>query len=345
MEYTTLPNTDIEVSRLCLGSMTWGQQNTEKEGHEQIEYSLGHGINFIDTAEMYSIPGKAKTQGSTETILGNWIQRTRRRDDIILASKITGPNRYFEHIRDPLDFSKESIDDALNKSLSRLKTDYLDLYQLHWPERKVNVFGVRDYDHRWNLKWEDNLGEILDRLEQFVKEGKIRYIGLSNETPFGVMRYMEEHRKGKLKMVSVQNAYSLLQRRDEVGLTEVLHMENVGYLPYSPLGFGVLSGKYLNGMRPYNARMTLFPSYRRYGGSSCMEATEVYNELALKYGLSLSQMALAFVRQQDFVTSTIIGATTMDQLSENIDSMNVTLSEEILSEINAIHERMPNPAA
>ncbi len=345
MEYTNLPNTDIVVSKLCLGSMTWGQQNTEKEGHEQIDFSLDQGINFIDTAEMYSIPGKPETQGSTETIIGNWIERTKRRDDIILASKITGPNRYFEHIRDPLDFSKESLEDALHKSLKRLKTDYLDLYQLHWPERKVNVFGVRDYDHRWNLKWKDNLGEILDRLERFVVEGKVKHIGLSNETPFGVMRYMEEHRKGKLKMVSVQNAYSLLQRRDEVGLTEVLQMENVGYLPYSPLGFGVLSGKYLNGMRPETARMTLFPSYRRYGGSSCMIATEAYNEIAVKHGLSLSQMALAFVRQQEFVTSTIIGATSMDQLAENIDSMNVTLSEEIVSEINAIHDRMPNPAA
>jgi aryl-alcohol dehydrogenase-like predicted oxidoreductase len=345
MEYTTLPNTNIEVSKLCLGSMTWGEQNTEREGHEQIEFALDQGINFIDTAEMYSIPGKSETQGSTETIIGNWIQRTKRRGDIILASKITGPNRYFEHIRDPLDFSKESLDDALHKTLTRLKTDYLDLYQLHWPERKVNVFGVRDYDHQWNLNWKDNLGEILDRLERYVKEGKIRYIGLSNETPFGVMRYMEEHRKGKLKMVSVQNAYCLLQRRDEVGLTEVLQMEDVGYLPYSPLGFGVLTGKYLNGMRPETARMTLFPSYRRYGGTSCMEATDAYNKVAQKYGIRLSQMALAFVRQQNFVTSTIIGATNMDQLSENIDSVNVTLSEDMLSDINAIHDRMPNPAA
>jgi aryl-alcohol dehydrogenase-like predicted oxidoreductase len=325
--------------------MTWGEQNTEKEGHEQIDFSLDKGINFIDTAEMYSIPGRAETQGSTEAIIGNWINKTKRRDDIILASKITGPNRYFEHIRDPLDFSKESLDEALHKSLARLKTDYLDLYQLHWPERKVNVFGVRDYDHRWNLEWEDNLGEILDRLEIYVKEGKVRYIGLSNETPFGVMRYMEEHRKGKMKMVSVQNAYCLLQRKDEVGLTEVLQMENIGYLPYSPLGFGVLSGKYLNGKKPRTARMTLFPSYRRYGGPNCMMAAEAYSEVAQKYGLSLAQMSLAFVRQKDFVTATIIGATNLEQLSENIGSLNVTLSEEMLSEINAIHERMPNPAA
>lgn len=345
MKYTNLPNTNIEVSKLCLGTMTWGEQNSEAEGHEQIEMALDHGINFLDTAEMYSIPGKPETQGSTESIIGSWIQKTKRREEIILASKITGPNRYLEHIRDPLDFSIASLDDALDKTLKRLKTDYLDLYQLHWPERKVNVFGVRDYNHHGNEEWKDNLGEIIKRLERYVKEGKIRHIGLSNETPFGVMRYMEEHRKGKMKMVSVQNAYNLLQRRDEVGLTEILQMENVGYLPYSPLAFGVLSGKYLKGARPESARMTLFPSYRRYGGQTCMEAASAYDEIARNYGISLTQMSLAFVRQQSFVTSTIIGATTKEQLVENIESLKITLSEEILSKINEVHQKRPNPAA
>lgn len=344
MKYTNLPNTQLKVSKICLGTMTFGNQNTEEEAHQQLDFAIEKGVNFIDTAEMYAVPADPNTQGLTEKYIGSWLSRSGKRKDVVLASKITGPSRGMTHIREALDFSKKSLEDALHKSLQRLQTDYLDLYQLHWPERAVNIFGVRDYKHAENERWKDNLAEILERLEAFVKEGKIRHIGLSNETPFGVMRYMEAHRKGKLKMVSVQNAYNLLQRRDEVGLTEVLQLENIGYLPYSPLGFGVLTGKYLNGQKPAKARVTLYPNYSRYSSESSQKATAAYLEIAQKHGLSLTQMALAFVNQQSFVTSNIIGATNLEQLSENIGSIDVTLSEEILKEIQSVHEQIPNPA-
>jgi aryl-alcohol dehydrogenase-like predicted oxidoreductase len=344
MKYTILPNTNLKISKLCLGTMTWGEQNSEKEAHDQLDFALEKGVNFIDTAEMYAVPASARTQGLTEKYIGRWLSKTGRRDQIVLATKIAGPSRGFRHIREKLDFSAEALSDAIHKSLNRLQTDYIDLYQLHWPERDVNVFGKRDYSHHGNREWEDNFGEILDRLERFVQEGKIRHIGLSNETPFGVMRYMEEHRKGKLKMVSVQNSYNLLQRRDEVGLTEVLQMEHIGYLAYSPLAFGVLSGKYLNGQQPSTSRVSLFPNYNRYSSTSSARATARYAQIATKHQLSLTQMALAFVTERPFVTSNIIGATSIDQLSENIGSIEVTLSEEILKEINAVHAEIPNPA-
>ncbi|MGY8933000.1 MAG: NADP(H)-dependent aldo-keto reductase [Flavobacteriales bacterium] len=342
MNYTNLPNTNIKVSKICLGSMTWGEQNTEAEGHAQLDYALEQGVNFIDTAEMYSVPGNPKTQGSTESIIGTWLSKTNNRDQVVLTSKITGPLRFFEHIRKNLNFSKEALEDALNKSLKRLQTDYLDLYQLHWPERGVNVFGVRDYTH--NEKWKDNIAQVLETLDSFVKEGKIRQIGLSNETPWGVMRYCEEAKKGAPKMITIQNAYNLLNRRDEIGLSEVLLREDVGYLAYSPLAFGVLAGKYLNNNQPENARVTLFPNYSRYSSEQSNKATMLYNEIAKKHGISLAQMALAFVTQQPFMTSNIIGATTLSQLKENIDSIHLSLSDEIISEINAIHTQIPNPA-
>ena len=342
MKYTHLPNTDIKVSKICLGSMTWGEQNTEAEGHAQLDYALEKGVNFIDTAEMYSVPGNPKTQGSTESIIGTWLAKNNNRDQVVLASKITGPLRFFEHIRKNLNFSKEALNDALTKSLKRLQTDYLDLYQLHWPERGVNVFGVRDYTH--NAEWEDNIAQVLEALESFVKEGKIRQIGLSNETPWGLMRYCEEAKKGAKKMITVQNAYNLLNRRDEIGLSEVLLREEVGYLAYSPLAFGVLAGKYLNNNKPENSRVTLFPNYSRYSSEQSNKATMLYNEIAKKNGISLTQMALAFVTQQPFMTSNIIGATTMNQLKENIDSIHLTLSDEIMIAINAVHAQIPNPA-
>ena len=345
MKYTNLPNTNLEVSKICLGTMTWGRQNTESEGHAQLNYALEQGINFVDTAEMYSVPYSRETLGETERIIGSWLRKSGKREEIVLTTKITGPGReIFKDVRKHLNFSKASLDDALHKSLKRLQTDYIDLYQLHWPERNVNIFGQRDYNHQGNEQWEDNIGQILDRLETFVKTGKIRHIGLSNETPFGVMRYMEEHRKGKLKMVSTQNSYNLLQRRDEIALTEVLQMENMGYLVYSPLAFGVLSGKYLNNNKPDGARVTLFPNYNRYSSGTSLTATAKYQAIAQKYGLNLTQMALAFVNERPFVTSNIIGATSLKQLSENIESIDITLSEEILREINAVHTAMPNPA-
>jgi len=344
MKYTNLPNTDLKISKLCLGTMTWGQQNNEAEAHAQLDLAQEKGINFIDTAEMYPVPARAETQGKTENFIGNWLAKNKNRENLILASKIAGPNRKIKHIRDSLDFSKKSLETALHNSLKRLQTDYLDLYQLHWPERNTNYFGQRDYTHKENESWDDNFSEVLQQLETFVKEGKIRHIGLSNETPFGVMRCLEESRKGKMKVVSVQNPYNLLNRKDEVGLTEILQRENVGYLAYSPLGFGTLTGKYLEGKNPENTRISLFPQYSRYSSATAIKATQKYNEIAKKYNISLTHMALAFICQQPFITAPILGATSVVQLSENIESLNLTLSSEILKEINKVHQEIPNPA-
>lgn len=343
MKYTTLPNTEFKVSKICLGSMTWGEQNTEAEGHEQLDYALEHGVNFIDTAEMYAVPPKPETQGRTEEIIGTWLKKTKRRDEVVLASKIAGPGAAVSHIRENLGFSREALEDALNNSLKRLQTDHIDLYQLHWPERNTNFFGKRGYEHDQDEEWEDNFKEILEQLEKFQKAGKIHAIGLSNETPFGLMRFLEESRKGLAKVSTVQNPYSLLNRKDEIGLTEVCHREGVGLLPYSPLGMGVLTGKHLNGIKE-NTRLSLFPQYKRYSGEQAVKATRAYKEVADKHGLSLTHMALAFVNQQPFVTSNIIGTTSMDQLKENIASIDVELSQEILDDINRIHEAIPNPA-
>lgn len=323
--------------------MTWGRQNTEAQGHEQMDYALTQGVNFIDTAEMYSVPFTKETQGETERIIGTWLAKNKNRDQIVLASKVTGPSPTFAPIRDNLGFSKEAIHQALHKSLKRLQTDYLDLYQLHWPERNTNFFGQRGYKHNPDEKWNDNIAEILTTLQDYIKEGKIRHIGLSNEAPFGVMRFTEEARKGAPKMITVQNPYSLLNRKDEVGLTEVLHRERVGHLPYSPLGFGQLTGKYLDGY-PKDGRVTLFPNYNRYHNENSFEATRRYKKIADEHGLSLTQMALAFVTDRPFVTSNIIGATSMQQLKENISSADLTLSEEVLTAIDQVHEAIPNPA-
>lgn len=343
MKYTNLPGTDIKVSKICLGSMTWGEQNTEAEGHEQLNYALEQGINFIDTAEMYSVPAKKETQGNSEKIIGTWLKATGNREKVVIASKIAGPGNAMAHIRPNLGFSKAALADAIEKSLQRLQTDYIDLYQLHWPERNTNFFGKLDYNEDRQEEWQDNFKEILESLKGFIKEGKINAIGLSNETPFGVMRCVEEARKGSPRIVTVQNPYNLLNRKDEIGLTEIYHRENIGLFPYSPLGMGTLSGKYLKG-KPANSRLSLFPQYTRYSNPQAVAATEKYVDLAAKFGLSPSQMALAFVESRPFVTSTIIGATSMDQLKENIGSIHLKLSEEILKEIDKIHQEIPNPA-
>ncbi|TRO64472.1 NADP(H)-dependent aldo-keto reductase [Christiangramia sabulilitoris] len=344
MKYTTLPNTDIKVSKICLGSMTWGQQNTETEGHEQIDYALDKGVNFIDTAEMYSIPADPETQGSTEKVIGTWIKKTGKREEIVIASKIAGPSEMVSHIRPDLGFHKEALNDAIHKSLKRLQTDYIDLYQLHWPERNANFFGTLGYEHKEDEEWIDNFREVLEGLNELVKQGKIREIGLSNETPYGLMRFLEESRKHDLPRVStVQNPYNLLNRKDEIGLTEIFHRENVGLYPYSPLGMGTLSGKHLGGIKE-NTRLSLFPQYKRYSNERAVKATRLYKQLADKHGISLTHLALAFVNQQPFVTSNIIGATSIEQLDENIKSIDVELSAEILAEINEIHEAVPNPA-
>ncbi|MGY5846217.1 aldo/keto reductase [Salegentibacter sp. HM20] len=343
MKYTALPNSDIKVSKICLGTMTWGQQNSEAEGHSQIDLALEKGVNFLDTAEMYAVPPKPETQGRTEEIIGTWLKKTSRRDEVVLASKVAGPGRAVAHIRDNLGFSREAMEEALDKSLKRLQTDYIDLYQLHWPERNTNFFGKLDYKHKADEEWEDNFREILENLEQFVKKGKIRLAGLSNETPFGVMRCVEEARQAYLRMSTVQNPYSLLNRKDEIGLTEVLERENVGYLPYSPLGMGMLTGKHLSGLAK-NSRLDLFPQYSRYTGERAMEATKAYKEIADKHELNFTQMSLAFVNSRSFVTSNIIGATSNEQLLENIESIDLQLTPEVLEDIEKVHLSNPNPA-
>ena len=339
MKYTTLPNTDIKVSEICLGTMTWGQQNTEAEGHQQIDFAREKGVNFLDTAEMYAVPARPETQGRTEEIIGTWVKETGKREDVVLASKVAGPSEDMKHIRENL-----AISDALHKRLKRLQTDYIDLYQLHWPERNSNFFGKRGYEHKTDEAWEDNFKEVLEALNHFVKQGKIRQVGLSNESPYGVMRFLEEARKHNLpKMITVQNPYNLINRKDEIGLTEILHREQICLFPYSPLGMGTLSGKHLNGVVE-NSRLGLFPQYKRYSGEQAVKATRAYSEIAKKYNLNFSQMSLAFVNTRPFVTSNIIGATSLEQLQENIQSINVELSEEILKEINEVHETYPNPA-
>jgi len=345
MKYTTLPNTDIKVSKICLGTMTWGQQNTESEGHEQMDYAFSQGVNFIDTAELYSVPGRKETSGSTERIIGAWLKKTGRRGQVILATKVAGPNAGLAYIRENLGFSKAAIDDALNKSLTHLQTDYIDLYQLHWPERKANFFGKLGYEHDPNDPWEDNINEVLHTLNGFVKDGKIRHIGLSNETPWGVMRFLEEAKKNTElpRVLTVQNPYSLLNRSYEIGMAEVSMRSKVGLLAYSPLAFGVLSGKYIEG-NPENGRVNLFPQLSRYNGIQARLATAKYFELAQKNGLSLAQMALAYINTQPFLTSNIVGATSLVQLEENIGSIDVDLSEEVLKGIQEIHLQHPNPA-
>lgn len=344
MKYTKLPNTDIKVSEICLGTMTWGQQNTEAEGHEQIEFALEKGVNFLDTAEMYATPAKPETQGRTEEIIGNWFKKTGKREEVVLASKVVGPGNGMERIRENLGFSKDAITDAFHKSLKRLQTDYIDLYQLHWPERNTNFFGKLGYVHDYDENWQDNFQEVLETLNGFVKEGKIREIGLSNETPYGVMRFLEESRKHNLpKMITLQNPYNLLNRKDEIGLTEILQRGNVGLFPYSPMGMGTLSGKHLNGLQP-NTRLGLFPQYQRYSGDIAVKATRAYSGIAKKHNLNFAQMSLAFVNTRPFVTSNIIGATSIKQLEENIGSIDLELSAEVLEAIDKVHETYPNPA-
>ena len=345
MKYTTLPNTDIKVSKICLGTMTWGNQNTEAEGHAQMDYALEQGINFFDTAEMYPVPAEPKTQGRTSTIIGTWFKKTGNREKIILASKIIGRSSdYTKHIRST-GLNAESITQAVDNELQRLQTDYIDLYQIHWPERLTNTFGTRDYKHNPSDEWQDNFNEVLHALEQQIKAGKIRHIGVSNEKAWGTMRYLEESKNhGLPRMRTIQNSYSLINRTFEGDLAEVSLRENIGLLAYSPMAFGVLSGKYIKGTATDDSRLKLFPRFARYSSEQSTEAAKRYLKIAEDNNMSLAQMSLAFVNQQPFVTSNIIGATKMEQLKENIDSINVTLSDAVLSQINEVHAQIPNPA-
>jgi aryl-alcohol dehydrogenase-like predicted oxidoreductase len=343
MNYTTLPNTNIKVSKICLGTMTFGEQNSESDAHSQLDYAIEKGINFIDTAEMYPIAAREATLGETERYIGTWLKKSGKRDDLIIATKIAGPNRKMEYIRNPLDFSKKSIHEAVDLSLKNLQTDYIDLYQMHWPERIMNMFGKRGVSKIDN-QWKENFFEVLSIFDALIKEGKIKHIGVSNENPYGVMKFISESEKHNLpRIVTIQNPFSLLNRLYEVGLSEIGMRENVGLLAYSPLGFSFLTGKHLSGIIP-NSRLALFPQFSRYSNENCIRATKLYQELAQANGLTLTQMALAFVNQQDFVTSTIIGATNMEQLQENITAFETVLSSEVINEINKIQELIPNPA-
>ena len=344
MKYTTIPHTNLRVSKICLGTMTWGNQNTPAEGFEQMDYALDAGVNFFDTAELYPVPATADTYADTERIMGDWFAARNNRDQVVLATKIAGPGAYTAHIR-TTGFTPSSIREALEGSLTRLKTDYIDLYQLHWPERNANFFGKRDYFPDADEQWEENFQAILETLEAFVQEGKIRHIGLSNETPWASMKYISlSEQKGLPRMKTIQNPYYLLNRTFEVGNAEVAHREQLGLLAYSPLAFGVLSGKYRNGQLPDNSRLKLFPRMARYNSDQSCEATEAYAAIAAEHKLTLTQLSLAFVTDRPFVTSNIIGATTMAQLKENIDTAAITLSAEMLKQIDAVHNRIPNPA-
>ncbi|MEL6976462.1 MAG: aldo/keto reductase, partial [Bacteroidota bacterium] len=329
MKYTRIPHTDIRISKICLGTMTFGRQNSEEEGYEQMDYALDQGVNFFDTAELYPVPAKKELYAVTEEFIGNWFKKTGNRDKVVLATKIAGRAEFTKHIR-TTGFSKDSLISAVDGSLKRLQTDYIDLYQLHWPERNTNYFGQRGFDAHAVDLWDDNIHQVLETLRDLVSEGKIRHVGLSNETPWGTMRFLEESKVHQTlpRMRTVQNPYSLLNRLYEVGLSEISQREGCGLLAYSPLGFGVLSGKYLGEIQPRKARVTLFPAYNRYSGENSVVATRRYQELAQAHGLSLTQMSLAFVNTRPFLTSNIIGATTMEQLKENIGSIDVSLSDE-----------------
>ncbi len=348
MKYRKLGSTNIEVSVICLGTMTFGEQNTQLEGFEQMDYAFESGINFFDTAELYAVMPRKETYGKTEEIIGNWFKERRCRDKVILATKIASKSDGLEWIREgknKLGFDKKNMNDAVDASLKRLQTDYIDLYQLHWPERKVPIFGKLDFeydpnDNEWNV-----IQEVLENLNELIKIGKIRNVGLSNETPWGTMKFLQIANKNKLpRMMSIQNAYSLVNRVFDIANSEVSIREKCGLLAYSPIAGGRLSGKYMNNKSPKNARYTLWPSrFSRHQTERGEKAISNYVALAKKYNIAPATFANAFVNDRPFVTSNIIGATSMTQLKENIDSINITLSKEILKEIEEIHLINPNP--
>ena len=342
MKMNRLGNSDLVVSRICLGTMTWGQQNNEKDAHQQLAYATSNGINFIDTAEMYAVPPTKESYGTTETYIGTWL-KNQSREKLIVASKIAGPRPEFTHVRGGSRVDKAQIDAALHDSLKRLQTDYLDLYQIHWPDRNTPIFGAYQYDPTRERECTP-IREQLEALAVHVKTGKIRYVGVSNETPWGICQFTrmaEEH--GLPRIASIQNAYNLMNRTYEYGLAEACHRENVGLLAYSPLGFGHLSGKYLT--PEGRGRCNIHAGFgQRYEKINTKPASQAYVDLAKKYNMSGAAMAQAFVNQRWFTASNIIGATTMDQLKENIQSEYVTLADECLKEIEAIHLRYSNPA-
>jgi len=344
MNYKKLGNTNIKVSTICLGTMTWGEQNTQEEGFKQMDYALDQGVNFWDTAELYAVPPRAETYGHTEIIIGNWFKKTKKRDKVILGTKVAGPMR--EYLRGGANnYGLEKMTEAINDSLKRLQTDYIDLYQLHWPERNTNTFGRLGYEHKENENW-TKFEDVLGNLQRFIDSGKIREIGLSNETPWGVSKYLELSKEKKLpRMISIQNPYSLLNRTYEVGLAEISIRDEIGLLAYSPLASGYLSGKYRNETYPKGSRIERnwdFWKYR-YNTPNLKNAVEEYYKISKKYNINMSQMSLKFCEIQPFMTSVIIGATTMEQLKTNIESVNVNLSNDIIKEINKVQTIYPNP--
>jgi len=342
MNYRKLGNSDLNVSTICLGTMTWGEQNTQEEAFEQMDYALDQGVNFWDTAELYAVPPKSETFGYTETIIGNWFEKNKKREKVILATKVAGPAR--KYLRNGENsFVGKNLDQAINDSLRRLKTDYIDLYQLHWPERNVNNFGELGYTHKEN-NW-NQFEDVLNNLKKYIDRGKIRHVGLSNETPWGVMNYLKLSKDKDLpRMMSVQNPYSLLNRSYEVGLAEISIREKIGCLAYSPLASGYLSGKYRNGNFPKGSRMERdFDFWTRYRKPNVDKVVEEYHKISKKYGLDISQMSIKFCEVQDFMTSVIIGATTMEQLKTDIESVKVKLDEEVIKEINEIQKIYSNP--
>lgn len=342
METRTLGRTDLKVSAICLGTMTWGEQNSEAQAHEQMDFALAQGVNFFDVAEMYPVPPKPETQGRTEQYIGTWFKARGKRHAVVLATKITGPGE-MSWIRGGPRLDRASVLAACDASLARLQTDYIDLYQVHWPARGTNYFGQLGFKPTEDSR-SVPIEETYSALAELVKAGKIRHIGLSNETPWGVAEYLRLSRElGLPRPVSIQNPYSLLNRSFEVGLAEFAHREQIGLLAYSPLAFGVLAGKYLNGAKPADGRLTLFSRFQRYNGEHADAATQAYAKVASEHGLSLSQMALAFVTSRHFVTSNIIGATTMAQLESNIASHGIKLSRDVLTALEAVHKRYTIP--
>ena len=345
MEYRRLGRTDLNVSLICLGTMTWGQQNTEAEGHAQMDYALDRGINFFDTAELYSIPPKAETQGSTERIIGSWFKARGNRDKVILASKVVGrsENTWFRDDGSPAELSRKQIEEAVNKSLKRLQTDYIDLYQIHWPDRPM-PWGSNPTIYRHQNGDSHPIGETVEIMTDLVKAGKIRHFGLSNESAWGTMSFLKHaSAKGLARAQSIQNAYNLLNRTYEVALAEVSMREEVGLLAYSPLAQGYLTGKYLDGARPAGARTTLFNRGQRYETPGAEAAIRAYVTLAKEFGLDPAQLAIAFVNSRPFVTSNIIGATSMEQLKTDIDAIDVKITPELEERIDAIHLVHQNP--
>lgn len=346
MNYRKLGRTDLKVSEICLGTMTWGEQNTEADGHAQMDYAISEGVNFFDTSEMYAVPPKPETQGTTEKIIGTWFKARKNRDKVILATKVAGrsPMNWLRDDKSGTEHSRAQIFEAVDKSLKRLQTDYIDLYQLHWPDRPVSLFGGHGLTYKHVEAETHAIEDILASLAEVVKSGKVRHVALSNETPWGTMKFVREaDTKGLPRVQSIQNAYNLLNRTFELGGAEIAHREDVGLLAYSPLAQGYLTGKYQNGALPQGSRKQLFNRLQRYESAQAASAIDQYLAVAKKHGLDASQMANQFATTRSFVTSNIIGATTMEQLKLAVTSRHVKWTDELEKDVNAVHAKQPNP--